>query len=178
MVEKKKAAGSEASAGDPGSGRIPGPGREPGEVALLFAMVYRAMTDHMHDLLHDHGREPLRPAHGYVFRYLQSKGPVTIVELAAQLDVTKQAASKTVAELVDWGYIERHVHPTDGRAQVLALTQRGKDYVRLADRLWGEVEDHWAGLIGDERLAAVRDDLQAYLDSRYGDDRVKLRPVW
>ncbi|SMD18919.1 MarR family winged helix-turn-helix transcriptional regulator [Kibdelosporangium aridum] len=155
------------------------PERKPGEVALLFAMVYRAMTDHMHDLLEEHGREPLRPAHGYVFRYLAGKDPVTVVELAAQLDVTKQAASKTVAELVDWGYIERRPHPTDGRAQVLALTGKGEDYVRLADRLWGEVENHWAGLIGDKRLAAVRDDLQAYLDSRYGDDdRVKLRPVW
>nr|CEL14545.1 Transcriptional regulator, MarR family [Kibdelosporangium sp. MJ126-NF4]CTQ88910.1 Transcriptional regulator, MarR family [Kibdelosporangium sp. MJ126-NF4] len=156
----------------------PGEVRKPGEVALMFAMVYRAMTDHMHDLLAEHGREPLRPAHGYVFRYLHGAGPVTIVELAARLDVSKQAASKTVAELVEWGYIERCPHPTDGRAQVLALTERGTDYVRLADRLWGQVEDHWAGLIGDDRLAAVHDDLKSYLDSRYGDGRVKLRPVW
>jgi DNA-binding MarR family transcriptional regulator len=152
--------------------------RKPGEVPLLFAMVYRAMTDHMHDRLAELGREPLRPAHGYVFRYLTGAGPVTIVELAAQLDVTKQAASKTVAELVGWGYIERRPHPTDRRAQVLALTERGEDYVRLADQIWGEVEDQWAALIGEDRLVAVRDDLKAYLDSRYGDGRVKLRPVW
>ncbi len=145
---------------------------------LLFAMVYRAMTDHMHDRLAELGREPLRPAHGYVFRYLAGTGPVTVVELATQLDVTKQAASKTVAELVGWGYIERRPHPTDRRAQVLALTVRGEEYVRLADRIWGEVEDHWAALIGEDRLEAIRADLSAYLDSRYGDSRVKLRPVW
>jgi DNA-binding MarR family transcriptional regulator len=147
-------------------------------VPLLFAMVYRAMTDQMHDRLAELGREPLRPAHGYVFRYLSAAGPTTIVELAAQLDVSKQAASKTVAELVDWGYLERRPHATDRRAQVLALTERGQEYVRLADQLWGEVEDSWAELIGVERIDAIREDLKAYLDSRYGDARVKMRPVW
>jgi DNA-binding MarR family transcriptional regulator len=148
-------------------------------VPLLFAMTYRAMTDQMHDRLAELGREPLRPAHGYVFRYLVgAPGPVTIVELAAQLDVTKQAASKTVAELVEWGYIERRPHATDRRAQVLALTDRGRDYVRLADQIWTEVEEYWAGLIGQDRIEAVRQDLTAYLDSRYGDSRVKMRPVW
>jgi DNA-binding MarR family transcriptional regulator len=153
--------------------------RKPGEVPILFAMVYRAMTDQMHDRLTELGREPLRPAHGYVFRYIEKAGPATVVELAAQLDVTKQAASKTVAELVGWGYLERRPHPTDRRAQVLALTQRGEDYVRLADRLWAEVETYWAELIGEDRLEAVHADLTTYLESRYGDgDRVKLRPVW
>jgi DNA-binding MarR family transcriptional regulator len=142
-------------------------------------MTYRAMTDQMHDRLQELGREPLRPAHGYVFRYLiAAPGPVTIVELASQLDVSKQAASKTVAELVEWGYLTRSPHATDGRAQVLELTERGRDYVRLADQIWTEVEDYWAALIGPDRITAIREDLSAYLDSRYGDERVKMRPVW
>ncbi|MEV4319970.1 MarR family winged helix-turn-helix transcriptional regulator [Actinocrispum sp. NPDC049592] len=148
-------------------------------VPLLFAMTYRAMTDQMHDRLQELGREPLRPAHGYVFRYLiETPEAVTIVELASRLDVTKQAASKTVAELVGWGYIERCPHPTDRRAQVLALTARGRDYVRLADQIWTEVEQYWAGIVGQDRIEAIRQDLSAYLDSRYGDERVKMRPVW
>ncbi|TCO53428.1 DNA-binding MarR family transcriptional regulator [Actinocrispum wychmicini] len=144
---------------------------------LLFAMTYRAMSDQMHDRLAELGREPLRPAHGYVFRYLVST-PATVVELAAQLGVTKQAASKTVAELVEWGYVERRPHETDRRAHVLALTGRGQDYVRLADRIWTEVEEYWAALVGADRIEAIKQDLTAYLDSRYGDSRVKMRPVW
>jgi DNA-binding MarR family transcriptional regulator len=152
---------------------------KPGEVLLLIAMVYRALTDQMSERLTELGREPLRPAHGYVFRYLQTAGPVTVVELASRLDVSKQAASKTVTELVEWGYMERRPHATDRRAKVLALTERGEDYLRLADRLWAEVESSWASLIGQDRLDAIRADLTVYLDSRYGDDdRVKLRPVW
>jgi DNA-binding MarR family transcriptional regulator len=148
-------------------------------VPLLFAMTYRAMTDQMHDRLQELGREPLRPAHGYVFRHLvAASGPVTTVELAAQLDVTKQAASKTVAELVEWGYLTRTPHATDRRAQALELTERGRDYVRLADQLWTEVEQYWAEIVGPDRIEAIRQDLSAYLDSRYGDARVKMRPVW
>jgi DNA-binding MarR family transcriptional regulator len=92
--------------------------------------------------------------------------------------VTKQAASKTVAELAEWGYLTRSPHATDGRAQVLELTDRGRDYVRLADQIWTEVEEYWAAIVGSDRIEAIRQDLSAYLDSRYGDERVKMRPVW
>lgn len=150
----------------------------PGEVPLLLAMAFRAMTDHLHARLRELGREPLRPAHGYVFRHLADHPEATMVDLAASLDVTKQSASKTVAELADWGYLERRPHPTDGRAQILTLTDRGREYLRLADRLWAEAEQQWADVIGPARLAAVRDDLHAYLDHVHGDHQINIRPVW
>jgi len=146
-------------------------------VPLLFAMTYRAMTDQMHDRLAELGREPLRPAHGYVFRYLVDQ-TATVVELAALLGVTKQAASKAVAELAEWGYVERKPHATDRRAHLVELTERGRDYVRLADQIWTEVEEYWAALVGQDRIEAIKTDLTAYLDSRYGVSRVKMRPVW
>ena len=152
--------------------------RRPGEVPLLLAMAFRAMTDHLHARLAELGREPLRPAHGYVFRYLADHPEATTVDLAAGLDVTKQSASKTVAELADWGYLDRRPHPTDGRAQILGLTDRGRDYLRLADGLWAESEQQWADIIGPDRLDAVHEDLRAYLDNVYGDQGISIRPVW
>ncbi|MDH6128100.1 MarR family transcriptional regulator [Kitasatospora sp. GP82] len=152
--------------------------RRPGEVPLLLAMTFRAMTDHLHARLVELGREPLRPAHGYVFRYLADHPGATVVDLAARLDVTKQSASKTVTELADWGYLERRSHPTDGRAQILVLTERGREYLHLADELWAESEKQWAAVIGADRLDAVHADLRAYLDHVYGDHRINIRPVW
>ncbi|NUR58872.1 MAG: winged helix-turn-helix transcriptional regulator [Catenulispora sp.] len=150
----------------------------PGQVPLLLATAYRTMTDRFHARLAELGREPLRPAHGYTFRYVASNPDATTVDLAAHLGVTKQAASKAVTELADWGYVERRPHPTDKRAQVLALTRRGRDYLKLADRLWAEVEAGLAEVIGRERLAALDRDLRAYLDATHGDQAVPLRPVW
>ncbi len=144
----------------------------------MLAMTFRAMSDHLHTRLAELGREPLRPAHGYVFRYLADHPVATSVDVAAHLGVTKQSASKTVAELADWGYLERAPHPVDRRAQILLLTERGREYLRLADRLWAEAEQQWADLIGDDRLAAVRDDLRRYLDHLPDGRPSGLRPVW
>ncbi|MGK4579310.1 MarR family winged helix-turn-helix transcriptional regulator [Kitasatospora sp. HPMI-4] len=152
--------------------------RRPGEVPLMLAMTFRAMTDHLHARLAESGREPLRPAHGYAFRYLADHPGATTVDLASHLGVTKQSTSKTVAELADWGYLQRHPHPTDRRAQILQLTDRGQEYLRLADQLWSETEQRWAELIGIDRLDAIHHDLRTYLDHLPGSHPAGLRPVW
>ncbi|MFI9721995.1 MarR family winged helix-turn-helix transcriptional regulator [Streptomyces sp. NPDC052396] len=151
---------------------------DPGQVPLQLAVAYRAMTDRFHARLAELGREPLRPAHGYTFRYLAAHPAATTVDLAAHLGITKQAASKAVAELQDWGYLERLPHPTDRRAQLLALTDHGRAYLRLADELWAEAEQHLAEVIGPDQLAALSQALRTYVDHTYGDQAVPFRPVW
>ena len=151
---------------------------ERGRIPLLLAMAYRAMTDHIQARLAEEGREPLRPGHGYTFRYLADRDEATAADLAAHLGVTKQATAKIVAELEEWGYVERRPHPADGRARVLALTDRGRDYILVASEIWGEVEDEWASLVGADRLAAVHDALAAYVDHASDGGAPLLRPVW
>ncbi|MGW7003345.1 MarR family winged helix-turn-helix transcriptional regulator [Streptomyces sp. NPDC054933] len=150
----------------------------PGQVPLLLAMAFRAMNDQFHARLSELGREPLRPAHGYTFRYLAAHTGATTADLAAYLGITKQAASKAVTELHEWGYLERHPHRHDRRAQTLALTRRGHDYLQLADQLWIEAEQQWTELIGADRLDAIRHDLQTYLNHTYGNTEAPLRPLW
>ncbi|MFD7652749.1 MarR family winged helix-turn-helix transcriptional regulator [Actinosynnema sp. NPDC059797] len=145
-------------------------------VSMLFARTFRVMTDRFHARLAERAPdlEPLRPAHGFAFRFLAGGDARTAVELAGHLGVTKQAATKTVAELVDWGYVRRTAHPTDRRAQALELTGKGRAYLDLADALWGELEEEFAATVGSERVAAVRGALEAYLEGAEGG----LRPVW
>lgn len=152
--------------------------RKRGEIPLLLAMAFRRMTDHVHARLAEEGREPLRPAHGYTFRFLADRDDATAVELAAHLGVTKQAASQIVTELEGWGYVERRPHPSDGRARAIALTPRGRAYIELATELWGEVEDQWTDLIGPRRLRQLREDLAAYVAHAGGATSPSLRPVW
>ncbi len=111
----------------------------PGSAAILLGMGFRALTDRFHELLRAEGREPLRPAHGFVFRLLAAGDAVTPTQLAADLSVSRQAAVKLVAELERWQYVARAPHPRDGRAHVVALTARGRASVELADRLWAQV---------------------------------------
>ncbi|MEV0677336.1 MarR family winged helix-turn-helix transcriptional regulator [Actinosynnema sp. NPDC050436] len=144
-------------------------------VSILLARTFRAMTDRFHERLAGRHREPLRPAHGFVLRYLAATEHPTTVDLAAHLGVSKQAAGKTVAELVEWAYVRREPHPTDRRAQALALTDKGHDYLALADRLWTELDAEFAALIGDTAFTALRDGLTGYLDHT---SSAGIRPVW
>ena len=84
-------------------------------VPMLLAMTYRAMGDQFHDRLRQIGLEPLRPAHGYVFRFLKERRATT-VDIGQPLGVTKQAAAKIVNELDEWGYVLREPHPMPRRA--------------------------------------------------------------
>ncbi|GAA3209138.1 MarR family transcriptional regulator [Actinocorallia longicatena] len=147
-------------------------------IAFLLAMAHRAMTDRLHQWLAEEGREALRPAHGYTFRFLAEGGVVTSVELGQRLGVSKQAATKIAAELEEWGYVVRRPHPTDGRARALGLTQRGLDYISHVDGLWDEAEAEWAALIGPERLEETREAIAAYVEHASAKGAPLLRPVW
>ncbi|MDO8186753.1 MarR family transcriptional regulator [Conexibacter sp. JD483] len=155
---------------------LPDPAVE-GTSALLLAMGFRALTDRFHELLREQGYEPLRPAHGFVFRLLL-EGELTTTALAAELELTRQAAARVVAELERWGYLARAPHPRDGRASVLALTARGRDYVAHADALWARVEREWAAVAGAEAVAGAKTAIAAWVGHVSREGRAALRPVW
>lgn len=148
------------------------------ELPFLLAMAFRAMTDRLHTQLAAEGREPLRPAHGYTFRFVADHAEPSVVALAEHLEVSKQAASQLVAELEDWGYLTRRKNPRDGRAVTLSLTRKGRAYIAHVDGIWASVEEEWAALVGVQRLAAVRRDLAAFIANSATDDPPRLRPVW
>ncbi|MBI1758843.1 MAG: MarR family transcriptional regulator [Actinobacteria bacterium] len=150
----------------------------PSELPMLLAAALRTMTDQLTQRLAEDGHEPLRPAHGATFRLVTDQPAVTSAELARQLGVTRQAAAQAVAELVDWGYLRRRPHPTDRRAQTLALTSLGRAYLARTDRICGEMEERWAQLLGADRLDAIREDLRAVLASSGPGRPSGLRPVW
>jgi DNA-binding MarR family transcriptional regulator len=73
----------------------------------------------------------VRFAHGVVFQHLVN-GPRSIQELARLLEVTQQAASKRVAELVRLGFVTARADPADKRARVIALSSRGRALIEAA----------------------------------------------
>lgn len=150
----------------------------PGSAAILLGMGFRALTDRFHELLREEGHEPLRPAHGFVFRLLGGEGPLTATELAGHLSVSRQAAAKLVAELEEWGYVARRAHPRDGRAQTLALTERGRAYVAQADALWARVEREWETVAGAAAVRGAKRAIAAYVEAGAGEGQPALRPVW
>jgi DNA-binding MarR family transcriptional regulator len=70
------------------------------------------------------GFEDVTPLHGFAFARLAA-GDATTADLAAHLGISKQAAAQLAERLVRAGYVSRHPHPSDHRARLLRLTERG-----------------------------------------------------
>ncbi|MFJ7209097.1 MarR family winged helix-turn-helix transcriptional regulator [Streptomyces sp. NPDC098789] len=65
-----------------------------------------------------------------VLKQLDSRGPATAAELARVERIRPQSMIATVHALRAAGYVERSADPTDGRRQIIALTESGRDTVR------------------------------------------------
>lgn len=141
------------------------------DLPVLLLSAARALVDGIDAGVRARGFTDLRPAHGFAFARLSADG-ATVGQLAEHLDVTKQAASQMVEELVTKGYVERRPHPDDARARLIVLTRRGWACTRAADEAATEILRPWADALGPERLAALRADLSRIATPG------RLRPIW
>ncbi len=138
-------------------------------VGLLAAS--RALVDGISAGVRSRGFDDVRPAHGFAFARLAAGG-ATITQLAGHLDVTRQAASQLVDELIAKGYVERGHHPDDARARLIVLTDKGWACTRAADAAMADAVRPWVAVLGERRLLAVRDDLVRLAPPG------PLRPAW
>jgi len=141
------------------------------DLPVLLLSAARALVDGVDAGVRARGFADLRPAHGFAFVRLAGDG-ATVGQLAEHLDVTKQAASQMVEELVTKGYVERRPHPDDARARLIVLTPKGWACTRAADEAATELLRPWADTLGPQRLAALRADLS--LIATPG----RVRPSW
>ncbi|WP_280396584.1 MarR family winged helix-turn-helix transcriptional regulator [Nocardia carnea] len=84
---------------------------------VLGAMMQRGMTE-----------RGLTPARARLLWALHHSGPVTQRTLADLLQVTPRTVTGLLDGLGTDGYIQRAPHPTDRRAQLVTLTDRGRDF--------------------------------------------------
>jgi len=76
--------------------------------------------------------------------------------LAEQALVTKQTAGHLVDQLERAGYVRRVPDPTDARARLVQMAERGQELVALARKVEVEVEREWTAHLGDETTAQLR----------------------
>jgi DNA-binding MarR family transcriptional regulator len=86
-----------------------------------------------------------------IFHYLR-EGGLRLTELAERTHITKQALLYTINQLEAAGYVERVPDPTDGRAKIIRLTQRGWEGRRVADEIMTSLEHECVQRLGEERM--------------------------
>jgi DNA-binding MarR family transcriptional regulator len=98
---------------------------------------------------------PQKPSHSAVFAQIKREGS-RLTDLAKGANMTPQSMSELVAELVELGYVERKPDPTDGRAKLIVLTDRGNACIDAAQTTIQGLEDQLTAILGDRGHRQLR----------------------
>lgn len=121
------------------------------------------------------GFAKLRESHGYVIQHL-IEADRSITELAWRMEVTQQAASKAVAELIALGALEA-VPGHDRRERRVRLSQRGWEAVKTARKHRRQIDGRIERAVGTIRYEAARSTLIECLEALGGTKRIRSRRV-
>jgi len=117
----------------------------------------------------------IRESHGYVIQHLV-ESERTITELAKRMDITQQAASKIVAELIGLGVLEA-LPAKDKRAKRIRLSQEGWRCVRLGRRARTRIDKLLVRAAGRKRYENAKSTLLTCLRALGGVERIRSRRI-
>ena len=128
----------------------------PVEKHVIFSQLlrrpYEALLMKLHAELAAAGFADTYPSWGTnIFHYLR-EGGLRLTELAKRTHTTKQAMRYTINQLEAAGYVERVPDPTDGRAKIIRLTERGWEGRRIADKIIASLEEECARRLGERKM--------------------------
>jgi DNA-binding MarR family transcriptional regulator len=131
------------------------PAGERQNLGLLCFYPHRALEARLLAALAAAGFDDITAAQGRIAARIGPAG-TRLTALAGQALVTKQTASHLVDQLERAGYVRRVPDPTDARARLVQMAERGWEVVAVARRVEAEVEAEWTAHLGEETTAQLR----------------------
>ena len=128
-------------------------------LGLLCFYPHRALEARLLAELAAAGFDDITPAQGRLAARI-GPGGTRLTALAEQALVTKQTASHLVDQLERAGYVRRVPDPTDARARLVQMAERGREVVAVARRVEAQVEAEWTAHLGEEATAQLRAGLE------------------
>jgi DNA-binding MarR family transcriptional regulator len=129
-------------------------------VISLLRRTNHLMVNEITERMEASGFPDSPPSFHPIFENLDPEG-TRLTVLAARAGLTHQSVGEVVTELERRGYVERIPDPSDKRARLVSLTDRGRDLVRAAVQHIADIEREWGdrwragGLRGDMRAALL-----------------------
>ncbi len=127
-------------------------------IGLLLYIPYRELENRVFAALAEAGFDDVTPAQARIFQRIGPSGS-RLTELAEAAQVTKQTAGFLVDQLERAGYVERTPDPTDARARLVRIAERGQAAIPVASAVIAAIEAEWTAHLGQRRMAALRDAL-------------------
>jgi len=143
-----------SSSGEPA---LPGSSRhERPNIGILLRDPFQEVVRRVSVGLADAGFDDLRSAHTAVFQHIEAGGS-RLTDLAERAQITKQSMGYLVDYLEQRGYLERRPDPSDRRAALISLTERGWEQIRAALRIIATIEEEWGSRLGEPRMQQLRE---------------------
>jgi DNA-binding MarR family transcriptional regulator len=98
---------------------------------------------------------PQKPKHSAVFAQIEPEGS-RLTDLARRANITPQAMGELVDEMVEMGYVTRRPDPTDRRAKLIVLTERGRLAVEAGKQTIVGLESRLDEILGQEGHRTLR----------------------
>lgn len=123
--------------------------------AVLMYIAQRHAEARVLEHLREHGFDDITVAQGRIAARLGPEG-MRLTDLAAAAQVTKQTASFLVGQLEGAGYVERRPDPSDARARLICVAERGERAQEQARSVEQRIEAEWERHLGARRMRELR----------------------
>jgi DNA-binding MarR family transcriptional regulator len=128
---------------------------QPVDLGILLALAYQEFVRQLREAHAREGFGDTGRSDGYVFRALAT-GPMTVSDLATRLGISKQGAGQIIDDIERRGYVERRPDPSDGRARLVYLSERGEAALAAARRFHQGYERRLVRTHGREAVVTLR----------------------
>jgi DNA-binding MarR family transcriptional regulator len=130
----------------------------PPAIGALLRLAWQDVRERIYEGVFEAGYNDLSRAHVLLFRWPTIDG-LRPSELAARNQLSKQTINDLLKDLEKRGYLERTLDPTDGRARIVRLTERGWNLTQVISDMSFATEREWAQVIGETRYGEFRSTL-------------------
>lgn len=124
------------------------------DLGTLLFIPYRYTEDRIFQALRDAGFDDWTLAQCRVFQRVAPDGS-RLTDLAEQAQMTKQSAGVMVDQLERLGYVRRVPEPTDGRARLIVIEERGRRAVEVAMATLDEILSEWKTYLGTRNFTLL-----------------------
>ena len=140
---------------------------EGAELARLLLQSFNTLVGEVVVELDRQGHPGVTATHEFALQAID-QGAQSASELGRSLNVSKQAAAKSIAALEDLGYLQRHSDPGDARRKKLVVTDRGHEMMTLGAAAFDNLRSRLAARVGDGQLNALESVLKELTASTEG----------
>jgi DNA-binding MarR family transcriptional regulator len=127
---------------------------QPVDLGVALFIPYRYMEDRIFRAIQDAGFDDWTLAQARVFQRITPDGS-RLTELADQAQMSKQSAGVLVDQLERLGYVRRVLDPTDGRARLIVIEERGRRAAEVAMATSAEILSEWTAFLGTRNFTLL-----------------------